>query len=283
MTSHDPYTELVVGYALDALEPGDEQALRDHLPGCEACRLFLTQMREVAGSLAYNVVDEAPPGDLVDKIRDAIAVTPQDAEADRSLSPRSVSTPREADPGLEIVGQRQPPPGAARHTSRLAVGGSRTGRRVLAIAAALILVLGIAGVAGYAVHVSSERNTATAALRAEQAVMEHLGNPGAYSVPLGSGGAASGSVVVDGQQMFLISRGLAKNDTSNSIYVMWAGARDGSMVAVGSFDVKANGQSVERVTLPSGVSGPTRFGVTHESGRTAPVMPGATVLGGQRT
>jgi hypothetical protein len=279
MSGHEPYTELVVGYALDALEPGDEQELLTHLPFCNVCQDFLADMREVAAGLASDVPSEEPPAVLLENIRVAIAETPQDVSAqDRAvLHELDASTERRINRKAAGDGRSGSSVSPARGR-RWEIFGP--GRRVMAVAAALIAVVALAGVGGYALHAASERNNASATLRADQAVLSHLDNPGAYSVTLTSGGAASAAAVVDGQDVYLVAHDINKNDKTSSIYVLWAAQSNGGMVAVGTFDVSKDGLNVIHMTLPNGIAGPERFGVTHESGRKAPAVPGATILSG---
>lgn len=278
MNGHEPYTELVVGYALDALEPGDEQELLTHLPSCNVCQDFLADMREVAAGLASDVPSEEPPAALLENIRAASLKTPQDISAqDRAvLHELNVLTEHRADSAVAGAGRSGSSGSLAR--GRREIFGP--GRRVMAVAAALIAVVALAGIGGYALHDASERDHASVTLRADQAVLAHLDNPGAYSVTLASGGLASAAAVVDGQEVYLVAHDIAKNDKTSSIYVLWAAQPNGGMVAVGTFDVSKDGLNVIHMTLPDGMADPDRFGVTHESGRKAPAVPGATILSG---
>lgn len=62
--SHTDYQDLLVAYALDAIDPGDGQALGDHLTTCEACREELIALRE-AGALLAHAAPAAAPGNHV--------------------------------------------------------------------------------------------------------------------------------------------------------------------------------------------------------------------------
>jgi hypothetical protein len=53
--------ELVALYALDALDPADEQAFEEHLAGCADCRRELDSLRATAATLAWAVEGPAPP------------------------------------------------------------------------------------------------------------------------------------------------------------------------------------------------------------------------------
>jgi hypothetical protein len=274
MNGHETYIELVVGYALDALEPADEQLLLAHLPTCAECSTTLDDMRQVAADLAHGAADEEPPAELLDNLRAVIAA-----------EPRSRSNP----PGFGITAPDDaaslPAPldleaGRARRTRRIRIDmrhRALTARGVLAAAAAALIV--IAGIGGYAINQQSDRNSTSASLHSEQQVLAHLGDPGAYTVTLASGGAATGAAVVDGNEVYLITHNLGQNDTKSSIYVLWAKNPTGTLVAIGGFDVRSNTVTVAHAALPAGMGEPRVFGVTHEAGRRLPAVPGSLVLG----
>lgn len=269
MSTHEDFIQLVAGLALDALEPADEQLVLAHLPTCEVCQRFLTEMNDVAAALAHDVPDSAPPAQLLDSLRAAVARTPQEVVPDGAHAGSTVSMP---------AGERHLGDGAG-------IAAARRGRlmrvppRILTIAATVIALAAVIGFGGYALHARSQRDHSATALSSDQAVLAHLDKPGAYAVTLTSGGAATGAAVVDGRQVYLVAHDLGENDRSDSIYVLWARSGTGPMVAVGSFDVVRNGLTVVHAVLPVSVPKPAGFGVTHEAGRVAPATPGTAVLG----
>jgi len=75
--SHTDYQDLLTAYALDAIDPGDGQALAEHLVTCEECRDELIALRQ-AGSLLAHASPAAAPGDhvraqILNKVRDEAA------------------------------------------------------------------------------------------------------------------------------------------------------------------------------------------------------------------
>lgn len=243
------YPELVAGRALDALEPGDDALLDAHLPTCPDCRALLDVLLGTAAELAHGVDDVEPPPELLDRIRAALP-----ADDRRRPLPEPVS--------LDERRRRRRP---AHLAGRVAAG----------LVAAAVVATGT-----YAVHVRSERDHAEGSLSASDSVIHHLQDPGAYSVSLRSGGAATGTAVVDGRTVDLVAQNLGRNDPRSGIYVLWAGsATHPTMVAVATFDVTSGDKTVVQATLPSSMAAPTAFGVTHEKGRTAPARPGTPVLG----
>jgi len=81
--NHTDYQELLSAYALDAIDPGDGQALAEHLVTCAECRDELIALRE-AGSFLAHASPAAAPGDhvraqILNKVR-AEAVRGQPAQ-----------------------------------------------------------------------------------------------------------------------------------------------------------------------------------------------------------
>lgn len=62
--SHTDYQDLLVAYALDAIDPDDRRAIGEHLATCEACSAELNGLREAGGLLAH-AAPAAVPGDHV--------------------------------------------------------------------------------------------------------------------------------------------------------------------------------------------------------------------------
>jgi anti-sigma factor RsiW len=60
--------DLTPAYALDALDPAEEQAYEAHLAGCEQCREELASLRETATALAYGAEAASPPDALRGRI-----------------------------------------------------------------------------------------------------------------------------------------------------------------------------------------------------------------------
>jgi predicted anti-sigma-YlaC factor YlaD len=65
--------ELVTDYLEDTLSPVDRARFEAHLGGCEACSIYLDQMRttiRVAGSLSEDAIPPAARGELLQAFRD---------------------------------------------------------------------------------------------------------------------------------------------------------------------------------------------------------------------
>jgi anti-sigma-K factor RskA len=63
--------DLTPAYALDALDPDEEERFEEHLATCERCREELAELRDPVAMLAYGVEAPAPPPELRTRILDA--------------------------------------------------------------------------------------------------------------------------------------------------------------------------------------------------------------------
>src|SRR2546423_1371328 len=69
---HQAFEELAAGYAINALEPADEQAFLDHLATCDRRAALVREYSGVAGDLATLSVVAEPPADLWADIEEAL-------------------------------------------------------------------------------------------------------------------------------------------------------------------------------------------------------------------
>jgi hypothetical protein len=104
---HDPFEELAAGYALNALEPADEQLFLRHAWECPDCMQALADYREVAMALADTAPPAEPSPQLADRIMAAALAdldagrppaAPADADAWRgngTAAPQDAVTARE--------------------------------------------------------------------------------------------------------------------------------------------------------------------------------------------
>ena len=78
-TGHAALEEMAAGYALDALEPADEQRFLRHAAGCRRCGDLAAGFRQVAGALAETAPPAWPSSRLGDRILAAAAAAPEPA------------------------------------------------------------------------------------------------------------------------------------------------------------------------------------------------------------
>jgi anti-sigma-K factor RskA len=241
-STHERYEQLAAGYALSALEPEDENAFLDHLPGCAACRRAVAEHSETLAQLANAVVEGPPPPAVLEGIREQVSQS--------GAFPAPVSLD------------------AARPRWR-----DRTMRRTTAVvgaAAAAVLVIALVLVnQGLS---SNERQARQVAARLNATVSSLLVD-GARKIDLTGPSGGKGAIVVSGQSVSIVTSGVPVNDTSDSVYVLWSKSRLGQVRAVGTFDIRSERLSVVNdLRLSQDPDTVAAFLVTKEPGRTAPAV-----------
>jgi anti-sigma factor RsiW len=243
-TTHELYEQLAVGHALSALEPEDEQAFLAHLPSCAACQRALDEHLETLGHLAYDADDVEPPAALLEGIRAGIA---ESGRAGAFPQPLSLDAAR------------------TRRTSRTV----RMTTALIGVAASIVLVAALLLVNAGLQSRNHDLQRQDAAFRTTvQSLLVH----GARPVNLtGKDGRKAVAVVHDGTVSLVLS-GVAANDRTDSIYVLWAKSRFGDVRAVGAFDVRSSELAVVNDLKLSDGAAVKTFMVTREQGRKAPPL-----------
>lgn len=252
---HARYEELVVGHALSALEPEDEQVLVRHLASCAACERDLAVHRETLAHLAYAADEGSPPPQLWDGIRD---------EVSRPGRPLSFSGDAQLLPPVADLEQAR-----ARRRTRAA---ARRGAAWIGAAAAIALV---ATLGAQVVRLQHDRDQQSALAQRLAAAVRTVETAPARTVPLtDKTGKVYGVAVMAGDRLSLVVDGLARNDPRSSTYVLWGATGREQAKALASFDVPDDAVAVVRdVALPaSPAARPDLLLLTREPGRTAPAV-----------
>jgi len=143
----DDLHHLAAAYALDALDDAERRAFEAHYPSCHICAAEVDDFKEIAGRLATATTTE-PPAGLKAKTMAEISET-------RQLLP--------------------PPPAAEQIEPTVqAKNGSGPSRRVLAAAAAVMIVLGATAIAVLPNADDTEVNELVEATDAESTTLEPL-------------------------------------------------------------------------------------------------------------
>lgn len=278
-SGHGVFEELAAGYALDALEPGDEQRFLRHARGCPPCTFALAGYRDVAGVLALA----SPPGEPSPRLASRIASMagaeggrpgPTAGLADRAG--RGLDGPADGRPGADAPRTRRvrsrgrvnaPPAHGHRPPSR--------GRRWLRYAAAVAVMALLAGGGTWAGLESTATRPVTRAA---------LCSGGCFQVVLTAAGshAEAGMVLVSHGLVWMEPGDMAPDDTADQIYVLWQLTRASRPLAVGSFDVQAGAHGPVMVgALAAPYDGTLAFAVSLEHGRTIPASPSRIAALGQ--
>lgn len=239
---HADYDLLAAGWALSALEPEDELLFLGHLPACEVCERSVAAHRDTLAQLAWAVTAEAPPSSLLQGIRSGMASAVRDVEP---LAPLRLDL-------------RRP------------VRQARSVRLMTAVVGAAAAVVALAVVLSVGLGLSRQEHTAQLTADRLGSTVASLLVPGSRKVDL-EGDGVRGAVIVNGHTVSLVMSGVAPNDASNSIYVLWEKTTFGDVRAVGAFDVTSARVSVINDLRLASADTVKTFMVTRESGRNVPV------------
>jgi hypothetical protein len=254
---HARFEELAAGHAVNALEPGDEEAFLAHLPSCAACERTLAEHIETAAHLAYAVDPVPLPDALLGRIRAEVA-----ASGRAMHQPAAPAADRAPAAAVASIDARR----AFRRRTVLS-------RAWVGVAAGAALVLSLLSWNLALLHGRSGTEERADRLASAVALLERSDR----LVPLAddSGRAVATAAMEGDRKMSLVVDGLAANDRSSSTYVLWQTGATGAR-PVAAFDVRADGVDVVRdLPLVTTFPGWTGFAVTREPGRTAPSVPGS--------
>jgi anti-sigma factor ChrR (cupin superfamily) len=263
-----PMNDQAVAWALQALEPDEEQAMRTHLPGCRSCRDMVRETERVMGELGASVEPADPPARLRENILAAAAETPQARPAETSVA-------EEPDSGGAATGGAVVRPASREGTRRWT--GSR--RRLVVAAVAVVAVLGAAG--GLVVHnMQGQQETQIAQPQTLDGLVGRLQGPGTSRATLSTtAGEAVAAVLVSPSKRTVVTAGLPPNDRADTTYVVW-GLGSGDPRPLGAFDVLAPGPSVHEVGAVAGGPAFSSYAISLEPGRSLPATPTTVVASG---
>lgn len=273
-TAHVEWDEFAVGWALRALEPHDEDRFSVHLKACPRCQTTVADSGAIITEVLNQLPLQSPSPQLRDRLlAEAAKTRPNPAsQSERQARPEPESGRTEAaqsDGALIDLAAARHRPAAGRTRS------SWTTMRTLLVAAAAVLVIAGLGIWNLTLQTDRDRAAAIAADRGE--ILQDLAAAGDVQMtPLvdGDGDTLAFLVMGTGTAM-VMTNGLDVNTESETTYVLWGLQEVGQQpVPLGTFDVVHN--ELDMRTVGSTVSGIDTFngyGLTLESGRSAPTSP----------
>ncbi|MDQ2966332.1 MAG: anti-sigma factor [Chloroflexota bacterium] len=244
--------DLAAGFVLGALEPDEEQAVREHLATCARPHDEFAELGGVVPYLAETVELVEPPAALKGRVLAA-------ARADLASRPRPVAAPPVA-----------PFPGPRERDARR-VDRSRQGWLVRIAAALLLVALG-----GWNVLLQGQLQDARDYERALAAVLDVAAEPGSVTTILAGaepgGPRGLAAVTADGRVVIAL-RDLTPT-TGTQVYEAWVIVGDAGPVPIGGFAVGSVGIATFAAEATPATAGAV-LALTREPrpGATTPTLP----------
>jgi hypothetical protein len=256
MTDHPrcALNEQASAFALYALEPDQELAVRAHLPRCASCQEAARGAELVARELAGSVEQVEPPA----RLRAAVLAG---ARSGTEPGPRPARLGIPTDP---------PPPAPRQRPPRR--------RRLAALLTAAVLAVG--ALAGYTAHLQQQRDSESARAQALGDLVTRQDAPGSTRTTLrDGGGAAVATVFATATERTVVVSGLRPIDPDRAVYVVW-GISAAAPLAIGTVEVTGPDPAV--VALDPAPAGRPFLGyaISVEPGRSAPAVPTTVVASG---
>lgn len=266
-TNHDPWEQLAVGHALDALEPADEAALLAHLPSCPACRRTLENARAAMADLAHGTEPAEPPPALWTELREA-------AWRERPPARSGGDPPSPSGAWWRGLGLQD------RRPERFWLR-RRWARQLLVVAAVAALL----AAGGYAVSLQGLANVRRTQLTALLSCLSDSGCRTVALYPTQAGPRDAYAVaLVRGRQLELVVQGLVPNNPTTQDYVLWQVQPGSPPVLEATFGVSTSGLSVlDAGTLRAALSSSAALAISREKTSRTPTTPGTPLLEGAVT
>jgi len=214
------FAELAAGYALNALDPEDARAFDVALAEHPEWDHYVRTDAGTVAALADSVVDVAPPTDIRSQLLARVASTQQD-------HPAQVAAPASS---LEA------PAGAAVPVTAPRRANGWGPRAWFALAASLVLLVGVGGGAALVVQQLTRPAAVVALERIESAP-----DARAASTTLSDGGEATVHWSESVGEVVLVSDGLPAIQDDQS-YELWF-VRDSGAIAAGVFETSGDGEA----------------------------------------
>ncbi len=269
-TAHVEWDELAVGWALRALEPDDEGRFTAHLRECERCQSSVQDSGRVLSALVEQMPLQSPSPELRSRLLAEASRTKPGADATPARQP----DPAQPDGSLIDFAAARGRSSARRSRATSRFRSTRTSLSTLIAAAAAVLV--IAGLGIWNLDLQSDRDNAVTVAADRGEILQDLAAAGpATMTPLHDEDGQPVATLVNGSsQTLVMTSGLRVNDRSDQIYVLWGLKEVGDPQPLGTFDVVHGDLDLRTLSsTASGIDDFNGYGVTLESGRTAPSSP----------
>ena len=293
MSNHEEFAASLAGYALDALDAAERQALEAHLPTCAQCQAELAELRRVAAAMGGAVVPVPPPPALKAKVlaqATAQRQAPQAGAPSRFLRRPAVASPTPPAPMT---------PAPTTHGRLVRV---RRRRSPLPLAASIAIALGLGAyawllrseidslrlqVTQMSINAENLRDELTA-VRRDAARLVHttgvLGAPVLMKVDLkGTQGmpAATGRAFMNPERGFVFNADHLSPLPAGQGYQLWVISNGKTIPVPSTFRPDPTGLASVNSPMPAGVTRAQMIAVTIEpEGQGSPAPTTQIILAG---
>ena len=280
--SCDEVRDLAASFVLDALEPGEQAAVREHLATCAEPHPEMGELGGVVPALLEAVPLVEPPASLKGRIMAAAAA---DLEARRGSSAGPVVTPAPALAPADVAPARADRP-QPRPTADVIRPFERRRRPSMAWALGIAAVLAIVALGGWNVRLQQQLDGAQAYQQQVASVIDAAQQPGALAAVLRATapGDPGGFAAVTSEGVVRIAMRDLGPTSGTEVYEAWVIPADGVPKALGHLALREGGVGyLEASGLPTesgmllAITREPRAGMTAPSG--APISAGAASTG----
>ncbi|MGI8880284.1 MAG: anti-sigma factor domain-containing protein [Jatrophihabitans sp.] len=261
---HSEWDATAVGYALSALEPGEQRSFRAHLESCERCQRTVAESSSIGSAIGTSGPVPEPAPELRNRVLSAAMSARPPV---RTVA--SHAAPESDDSNIIPIDRKR----------RL---GSVSGRWLLSAAAAVVVVaLGLT-----LVSVIGDRNKEHSVATAREKAIQSLTNGSGVVIPLlGPDHSTMATVVAHQNTISVVSDAMPPN-AANTTYVLWGmtGYGDTHPKAIAVFDVSKKGLFVRQVAADQrgDYTSFGAFAVSQEKGHDPPAVPSKVLAKGSR-
>jgi hypothetical protein len=234
--THDEVVDLAASFVLDALEPEEMAAVREHLATCTESHDEIVELGGVVPALAASVPVVEPPASLKARVMAAAAA---DLEA-RQIAADSTA----------IEGAAAPPRPAEDVMRPIQRGPSRIAAWALGIAA----VIAVVALGAWNLSLQRQLDDAQAYQQQVAAVLDAAEQPGSLTAVMRGADAAapSGFAAVTSDGVARIAMRDLAPVSGSEVYEAWVIAADGVPVALGELQLQPGGVGyLEAAGLPA--------------------------------
>jgi anti-sigma-K factor RskA len=232
--THDEAMDLAASFVLDALEPDEMAAVREHLATCAESHAEFAELAEVLPALAASAPLVEPPVSLKARVMAAAA-------ADLAARGTATAAPAGEAPVADVVAVEAPARPAPAADVIRPIQRRPTPMRAWALGIAAVLA--IVALGGWNLSLQRQLDDARAYDQQVATVLDAAQRPGSLTAvmrsPEGQGPNGLAAVTSDGVALLAI-RDLAPT-SGNEVYEAWVIPADGVPVALGELKLRPGG------------------------------------------